>query len=961
MKFQKTAAAVLACLGISCLAKPLTETQVFNADNLPEGTVIPGTKNYLMQAPTDGAGKVLCMEYPKYINANSPEWPAVYMDLPKYGPYMVPENGMMKFYVFNPQSKNMDMGVCMESPQGRQTIHFLLQANEWNTCTVPCSRIRETWGEKITHIDFFMTRPASDTKYYLKSFGFTDGGLSTDRILNAKNSMIEFEENEAIEAIDSKGMTFERSEEWAKNGKQSAKLHFTASAETSRQTFRIWPALDTETICDWSLFTTVEFTTYNTLSKARSFSFSVLDGNGGSFTKECTLTPGQENTFDFPLNEMKLNLKHVQLLEFFMENPEEDCQFFVDSLSLDILDKKEMDVFTDKINTLLAGLAAVENINTNGLPLIKEKYMKMLDDMRKISASLENGNISVREIQELQAAQKKVQESLQENSREAQEISLLSKSAHLYPQAPFAVCTADSMTKVMIKDMPLNNVTVAEKIQLELAKNEYESFQIAAVSPAKEVTAEVKVSALKNGDYELPDNAVTVSLVGHVNTKTPPYKVSYRGWWPDPLLDWQTSAKVQPGDAVSFWIRIKTPENAAAGIYSGNVQVLADGENVATIPLNVRVFDFTVPTKSPLDTAMDYRDIIRQLWGKDMSDEQYHVYLQQIADKLIEYKIDLDSIYRVAKEDPSQMFLPVDILKKQKEAGVLRCFNILYVVSTPKDCKSLDDPRIQQKIDLCVNALDYWVPILEKEGLMEYAYIYGFDEVPEELFPVMAKVLKGIKEKYPNIPIATTAYDHSFGTKTCLSDAVDIFTPLTPRFNLETVKLARSQGRKVWWYICIVPKNPYANWFIEYQAIESRLLMGAMTAKYRPDGFLYYAINRWPVNKAPITSGPYTDWNPASFQTANGDGSIFCAGPNGIIPTIRAENFRDGLEDFAYVLELENRLKNAADISEETRKAAEEALQVPEELVKTLSVYSHDPETLRNYRRKIATAIESLK
>ena len=72
-------------------------------------------------------------------------------------------------------------------------------------------------------------------------------------------------------------------------------------------------------------------------------------------------------------------------------------------------------------------------------------------------------------------------------------------------------------------------------------------------------------------------------------------------------------------------------------------------------------------------------------------------------------------------------------------------------------------------------------------------------------------------------------------------------------------------------------------------AIESRLLMGAMTAKYRPDGFLYYSLSIWNQNK-PIESGPFTDWNPVSWTTYHGDGSLLCSGPGGKpVPTIRLE------------------------------------------------------------------------
>ncbi len=82
--------------------------------------------------------------------------------------------------------------------------------------------------------------------------------------------------------------------------------------------------------------------------------------------------------------------------------------------------------------------------------------------------------------------------------------------------------------------------------------------------------------------------------------------------------------------------------------------------------------------------------------------------------------------------------------------------------------------------------------------------------------------------------------------------------------------------------------------------------MGAMTSKMRPDGFLYYSLTIWNENQ-PIQSGPFTTWNPVSWTTYHGDGSLLCSGPGGKpVPTIRLENFRDGLEDYAYTCILED-------------------------------------------------------
>ena len=143
---------------------------------------------------------------------------------------------------------------------------------------------------------------------------------------------------------------------------------------------------------------------------------------------------------------------------------------------------------------------------------------------------------------------------------------------------------------------------------------------------------------------------------------------------------------------------------------------------------------------------------------------------------------------------------------------------------------------------------------------------------------------------------------------------------------------------------------------MEYAAIESRLLMGAMTAKYRPDGFLYYSLDIWNANQ-PIETGPFTQWNPVSWTTYHGDGSLICAGPGDKpVPTIRLENYRDGMEDFAYACILEEairRVEARGELSEPEKawlEEAKEAVVVPESLVKSMAEYSHDPAELYAYR-----------
>ena len=115
----------------------------------------------------------------------------------------------------------------------------------------------------------------------------------------------------------------------------------------------------------------------------------------------------------------------------------------------------------------------------------------------------------------------------------------------------------------------------------------------------------------------------------------------------------------------------------------------------------------------------------------------------------------------------------------------------------------------------------------------------------------------------------------------------------------------------------------------------------------------------------PITSGPFTEWI-SGFTNFHGDGSWVCLGPDGTpLPTIRLENFRDGLEDYAYVKKLEAMVAQVESKRELTPHQhawlgeARKALAVPDSLVKSLSEYSRDPKSLEAWRNHLADLIEA--
>jgi hypothetical protein len=246
----------------------------------------------------------------------------------------------------------------------------------------------------------------------------------------------------------------------------------------------------------------------------------------------------------------------------------------------------------------------------------------------------------------------------------------------------------------------------------------------------------------------------------------------------------------------------------------------------------------------------------------------------------------------------------------------------------------------------------------KEAGILDHAYIYGCDEAPADLFPLVQSAASVLKSEFPDVQVMTTTYDQSYGMQSVIK-SMDAFCPLTPSFDPAKAAVARAAGKQVWWYICCGPHHPHANMFIEYPAIEGRLLMGAMAVKQRPDGFLYYQISIW-NSQHPIASGPYTDWMARSWTTYHGDGSWTCVGPDGTpLPTIRLENFRDGLEDYAYARILDEIIRTRGNqgnwLSEQDREWFKTP---PESVVKSMTEYPRDPSALYAWRNRIGELID---
>ena len=736
-----------------------------------------------------------------------------------------------------------------------------------------------------------------------------------------------------------------------------------------------WPSCQAKPlISDWTPYDRLLIDITNPNPEPQRLSLFISDSKipfrqalGDSFNIEgsgCTRCVVQLSKFP-----NTVNLKDISIIHIFTQRPAADMDLFIADAILLKKDEPLPEIpsaFITKLNALNASalLAAKEAAAKTVQDLgdlcgdMPELRNKLADAKRSIHRRL--GNIERKlaaedlTMEQYEEIRKQLAE-MPETFKRLPSILQFQKDSILagFDNPKMLVGTASSMVKILPKDMPFD-VQVVKTVELSLARNEWESVQIAVMprtnDELKNVT--IAVTPLTDGKGNTLEK-VDTDTVGYVKTVSrPPYAVSYVGWWPDPILRGCENVNIKPRDIQTFWLRFRAGTKQPAGIYNGKLTVSAEGADPVTLDLQIKVRDFNVPANTALPTAITFGFNHKQCCVK----EDYDTIKFKYSDFLADYQIDYDHLYRGGSPD-------FDIIQRLHKQGRLTAFNLGNVFNG-----GVDEKGFEEKMKKTIDRLRPAYEKAKELGLLEYAYIYGFDERGKDQFPILERCAKALREAFPEVLLMTTSYDDTYGANSVVK-TMDAWCPLTPVYQktVDKIPAARAAGKYVWWYICCGPHNPFTNWFVEYAAIESRLLMGAQTAKFRPDGFLYYHTSIWNNNKGiDCSAGPYTTWNPVSWTVYHGDGSLFHCDSNGApLPSIRLENYRDGQEDYAYFCILEDAVKQVKAKASLTAaekkwlKDAEAALIVPETLVKGMDVYSRDPQELRKWRDHLADLIEA--
>jgi hypothetical protein len=466
----------------------------------------------------------------------------------------------------------------------------------------------------------------------------------------------------------------------------------------------------------------------------------------------------------------------------------------------------------------------------------------------------------------------------------------------------------------------------------------------------------VSVSDLKGpGGGTIPASMIGLNLVDFIKTARPSYEVEYVGWWPDPLMP-LAPFDLARGAIKPVWVTVHTPEKIPAGVYRGSVSIKPANAPETTVPLEVRVWDFDLPTKPHMKTAFAFAEGELGAWYKKrVTPEQRREWYAFLLDRRI---------------SPTQIYSSTPVPEfEDMQFCVDRGLNAFTLACTwAKEGEGLRE---------FLDTLHGYEKPLKEKGWWDMAYIYGFDELGPTRFAELNSTYGAIKKEFPDLPTMATIIPCDN-----LKGSVDIWVPLTSNYDPEWCNKFVKDGDQVWWYVCCHPVHPYPNFFVDYPAIDPRILFW-MNWKYQVPGVLYYMMNLWGSNREPEGTGserpddpewtkaiaegkrwPEIGWNSYTCARFNGDGHLLYPGPGGHpVSSIRLEAIRDGIDDYEYLWQLDSLVKKLQGSPKADRVLlvkAKKLLAIGDDVVKSTSEYTLDPNVLLNTRARIAQTIEAM-
>jgi hypothetical protein len=515
----------------------------------------------------------------------------------------------------------------------------------------------------------------------------------------------------------------------------------------------------------------------------------------------------------------------------------------------------------------------------------------------------------------------------------------------------FALGSETSLRKLAPDD---SRYRLTPDIRLDCARRERESAQLVVASlgtAVKGVTVSW-TSLTGPGGTKLGKECVEVSRVGYVTTRPPDYPVERVGRWPDPLLPLEPF-DVPAGEVQPLWVTLTVPADAAPGRYVGWLTVSDAGLSNLAAKLTVDVWDVTLPLRGRFHTGFGVMlpgDISEWFGLQGPPPPELRHRLESL---LLRNRVNPAGLYADAP------FPPAEDLDECWALGMNAW--CLGNVTRLSDAGLTDVSAAARK--------------LRERGLLDSAYVIGYGETDAasvreagETFRAVRRLAPGLRRVSLMAPLRD------------LWGLVSTWGTMTSDYDPLVAQSRARVGEETWWTICCGPRHPYANFFVDYPALDARALMWG-AHKWHVAGFLYYEVAMWASNMRPASSAdgslvapddpatpealrqgkrwPQVPWNSFTFSRYNGDGQlVYPWGDGDFLPSLRLEVIRDGIEDYELLAGLEESATRLQQLDRGQRYGplVSEAMQlaaVRDHVVHDVAHFAQDPGVLVSERRRV--------
>lgn len=509
-----------------------------------------------------------------------------------------------------------------------------------------------------------------------------------------------------------------------------------------------------------------------------------------------------------------------------------------------------------------------------------------------------------------------------------------------------------SLERVFLDGYERDKTPFSREIKVMSARNEYESVQVVIKTGTVPLNAlSFVVSDLVNVETggKIEKKNIQIRTVGYVETKKPYYPVKYVGMWPDILVPVVINS-LTPGVTQPVWVTFYVPFKVAAGMYRGNIQVMNEGVELQSIPVELGVYAFTLPQESHLKTAFDLSDEQIRLRYPRKNNESELTYQRRLSGITEQYIVSMLK-HRI------NPVLNVDLLSSNGLSQIeLYRKSGLNNFSVGKRGASFRNNWFNENEDIeaLIPLYRQYGESLKNNGLLQLHYIYIWSEVVVGDSAV-ARIASMIHRADPDLKnMVNFSKDGNAKLDLEWGKDIDIWALYIDSLDEEKLRQLRQGGKEVWASVSGPTATGSPTLVIDCDAIDYRIIPW-MCWKYDVKGFFYWCVNWWPIVD-PFTSAMNTEWN------QNGNGLLYYPVEAGLMDSLRLEIFRDGMEDYEYLALLKDYIaelhsKGLAGEYQELVRNANEVLAIDGSLVASSSKFTKDGNMLLERRRKVAEMV----